>query len=281
MADQLRWDYLSCYGHPHLKTPNLDGLAKKGVMFESAYVQAPVCGPSRASYYTGRTVFSHGSTWNQVPLPIGELTIGDYLRQSGIRTGVVGKTHMRPDTDGMNRLGISKNTEIGLIVSEPGFDPYERDDGLHPNNQIKNSEKKLSYNEWLNKLGYDGDNPWDSWANSTEGDKGEILSGWRLRNSNKPARIPEKHSETAFMTNRAMEFIDESNDKPWFLHLSYINHTGLIWHQRRIIICFPLTSFTLFKELMQKKKSIILFIKLLWKIVFQKHFLEMKFVTLY
>ena len=48
MADQLRWDYLSCYGHPHLKTPNIDSLAKKGVMFESAYVQAPVCGPSRA-----------------------------------------------------------------------------------------------------------------------------------------------------------------------------------------------------------------------------------------
>ena len=222
MADQLRWDYLSCYGHPHLKTPNIDSLAKKGVMFDSAYVQAPVCGPSRASYYTGRTVFSHGSTWNQVPLPIGELTIGDYLRQSGIRTGVVGKTHMRPDTEGMNRLGISKNTEIGLIVSEPGFDPYERDDGLHPNNQIKNSSKKLSYNQWLNKLGYDGENPWDSWANSSEGKNGEILSGWRLRNSNKPARIPEKHSETAFMTNRAIEFIEESNDIPWFLHLSYI-----------------------------------------------------------
>ena len=38
MADQLRWDYLSCYGHPHLKTPHLDNLAKKGVIFESAYV---------------------------------------------------------------------------------------------------------------------------------------------------------------------------------------------------------------------------------------------------
>ena len=143
MADQLRWDYLSCYGHPHLKTPNIDSLAKKGVLFNSAYVQAPVCGPSRASYYTGRTVFSHGSTWNQVPLPIGELTIGDYLRQDGIRTGVVGKTHMRPDTEGMTRLGISKKTEIGLIISEPGFEPYERDDGLHPNNHIKNSEKKI------------------------------------------------------------------------------------------------------------------------------------------
>ena len=67
MADQLRWDYLSCYGHPHLKTPHLDSLAKKGVMFESAYVQAPVCGPSRASYYTGRTVLvmaPHGTKYH-------------------------------------------------------------------------------------------------------------------------------------------------------------------------------------------------------------------------
>ena len=110
MTDQLRWYYLSCYGHPHLKTPNIDGLAKKGVLFESAYVQSPVCGPSRASYYTGRTVFSHGSTWNQVPLPIGELTIGDYLRKSGIRTGIVGKTHMKPDAEGVASY-LAKNAE--------------------------------------------------------------------------------------------------------------------------------------------------------------------------
>ena len=43
MADQLRWDYLSCYGHPYLETPNIDNLAKKGVLFDSAYVQSPVC----------------------------------------------------------------------------------------------------------------------------------------------------------------------------------------------------------------------------------------------
>jgi len=222
MADQLRWDYLSCYGHPHLNTPNIDRLANQGVLFESAFVQSPVCGPSRASFYTGRTVFSHGSTWNQVPLPIGELTMGDYLRQVGIKTAVVGKTHMKPDTEGMERLGITKETEIGLIVSEPGFDPYERDDGLHPNKQIINYKNPLSYNQWLNSLGYEGENPWDSWANSSEGKNGEILSGWKLRNSNKPARVAEKHSETAYMTNRAIDFVKENNEKSWFLHLSFI-----------------------------------------------------------
>ena len=56
MCDQLRWDYLSCYGHPHLETPNIDRLAARGVRFDRAYVQSPVCGPSRMSTYTGRYV---------------------------------------------------------------------------------------------------------------------------------------------------------------------------------------------------------------------------------
>ena len=154
MADQLRWDYLSCYGHPTLKTPNIDKLASKGTLFNSAYVQSPVCGPSRASIYTGRTVFSHGSTWNQVPLPIGEYTVGDYLRPYGVKCAVVGKTHMKPDLTGMKRLGISKKENIGLIISEPGFDPYERDDGLHPKEVLKKRIKPLNYNQFLNKNGY-------------------------------------------------------------------------------------------------------------------------------
>lgn len=63
MCDQLRWDYLSCYGHPHLKTPHIDRLAARGVRFDRAYVQSPVCGASRMSTYTGRYVHSHGASW--------------------------------------------------------------------------------------------------------------------------------------------------------------------------------------------------------------------------
>jgi len=222
MADQLRWDYLSCTGHPFLKTPNIDAIAAKGVRFDAAYVQSPVCGPSRASFYTGRTTFSHGSTWNRVPLPIGELTVSDYLAPAGVRTAVVGKTHMMPDNDGMARMGLNKETQIGMVLSEPGFEPFERDDGLHPDKALQRRGGKLAYNDWLRELGYDGDNPWNSWANSAEGPDGEILSGWHLRNSHLPARIAEEHSETAYMTDRAMEFITETGDIPWCLHLSYI-----------------------------------------------------------
>jgi arylsulfatase A-like enzyme len=95
MCDQLRYDYLSCYGHPHLDTPNIDSLARRGVRFTRAYVQSPVCGPSRMSYYTGRYMRSHGANWNQFPLRVGEPTLGDALKEIGVRNVLVGKTHMR------------------------------------------------------------------------------------------------------------------------------------------------------------------------------------------
>lgn len=75
---------------------------------------------------------------------------------------------------------------------------------------------------YLRAKGYDGHNPGHSHANSVEGPDGEVLSGWQFRNSNKPARVAEEHSETAYMTEKALQFIESQGDEPWFLHLSYI-----------------------------------------------------------
>ena len=86
MYDQLRYDYLSCAGHSHLQTPHMDRLATRGLRFTNAYVQSPVCGASRMSFYTGRYVQSHGASWNGIPLKVGEMTLGDYLRPLGLRT---------------------------------------------------------------------------------------------------------------------------------------------------------------------------------------------------
>ena len=97
MCDQLRADYLGCTGHPSIQTPSIDAMARRGVSFSNAFCQAPVCGPSRMSFYTGRYMASHGSTYNGVPLSIGEKTLGDYLRPLGFKTGLIGKTHMTPD----------------------------------------------------------------------------------------------------------------------------------------------------------------------------------------
>ena len=219
MCDQLRADHLSCFGHPRLHTPNLDRLAARGVIFDRAYVNSPVCGPSRMSYYTGRYVHSHGASWNFVPLKAGEMTIGDHLRPLGVRSVLVGKTHMRADLAGMSRLGIDPQSQIGVRIAECGFDPYERDDGIHP---YSGHDPDPSYSDYLRRNGFDGDNPWETWANSTEDEDGTLRSGWFLKYSNRPARIPDEHSETPYITRRAMDFIREAGEQPWCLHLSYI-----------------------------------------------------------
>jgi arylsulfatase A-like enzyme len=219
MADQLRWDYLSCYGHPHLKTPHLDGLAARGVRFNKAYVQSPICGPSRMSFYTGRYVRSHGATWNGFPLRVGEPTLGDHLREIGAECVLVGKTHMIPDTEGMKRLGIEPESMIGVHTAECGFTPFERDDGMHPEGYY---DINPNYDQYLRDQGLGGDNPWEEWANSAEDEDGALLSGWLMENSDKPARVPEEHSETPYMTTRGIEFMEQAGDKPWLCHLSYI-----------------------------------------------------------
>ncbi len=217
MCDQLRYDYLSCYGHKHLETPNIDRLAEMGVRFEHAYVQAPQCGPSRASIYTGRYMTSHGSNWNRIPLRPSEKTLGDYLKPLGYRTAVVGKTHMRPDLESYERLKLDLTDPDLELAIHAGFEPYERDDGL---NAI--ASDTLAYNKMLKEKGYGTGNPWQENANSVVDESGHVKSGWLLKNAHLPANIKEEDSETGYMTNRAMQFIDEAGGEPWCLHLSYI-----------------------------------------------------------
>jgi len=219
MCDQLRFDYLSSYGHPYLHTPNIDGLAKRGVRFTRAYVQSPVCGPSRMSFYTGRYMRSHGANWNRFPLRVGEPTLGDHLAELGVSNVLVGKTHMAADTEGMRRLGIDPGTSLGVKISECGFEPFERDDGLNPD-----PAPRVPYDDYLRAQGFGGKNPWERWANSAEAPDGTLLNGWLLEHADKPARVPQEHSETPYMTRRAMAFIDQAaaDGRPWCLHLSYI-----------------------------------------------------------
>ncbi len=219
MCDQLRWDYLSCYGHPHLHTPHIDRLASQGVRFDRAYVQSPICGPSRMSFYTGRYVIAHGSTWNGYPLRVGELTLGDHLRPLGVDTVLVGKTHMKADQEGMARYGIQPGTVIGARLAECGFDVFERDDGLHPDGDYDPSPR---YNDYLRGKGYDGANPWNTVANGVDSGH-EIGLGWFLKYSNRPARVAEADSETPYLTRRFMDFVEQrETDVPWLCHLSFI-----------------------------------------------------------
>ena len=222
MYDQLRYDYMSCAGHPHLHTPNFDRVAAMGVRFTNAYCQSPVCGASRMSFYTGRYASSHGAQWNGYPLRVGEHTMGDHLRREGMDCWLIGKTHMKADAEGMARLGLSQDTIIGARQAECGFDTWIRDDGLWgegPDGFY--DEKRSPYNEYLKSKGYPSENGWADHANAGIGDDGNAASGWMFENADKPANIREEDSETPWLTARTIEFIDQAED-PWCAHVSFI-----------------------------------------------------------
>ncbi len=94
MFDQLRWDYLSCYGHPHLETPNIDRLASEGLLFQHAYLTTNSCSPSRSSILTGKYPHNTGAEQLHWPLPEQSQTFAQALRKHGYYTAAAGKWHL-------------------------------------------------------------------------------------------------------------------------------------------------------------------------------------------
>lgn len=98
LCDDLGYGDLGCYGHPIIRTPNLDRLAAEGMRLTDCYAAAPVCSPSRAGMFTGRTPYRSGIfDWipDQSPMHLraSEITIATLLRRAGYATCFSGKWH--------------------------------------------------------------------------------------------------------------------------------------------------------------------------------------------
>jgi choline-sulfatase len=93
MADQHKPDCLGIAGHPVVKTPNLDALARSGTRFSSAYCANPVCTPSRASILTGLYTHHHHAYNNATPWPFQHKTIANYFSSAGYMSALIGKMH--------------------------------------------------------------------------------------------------------------------------------------------------------------------------------------------
>ncbi len=115
LADDLGYGDLGCYGHPTIRTPELDRMAAQGLRFTQFYAAAPVCTPSRAALLTGRLPVRSGMTRVLFPdskggLPASEVTLAAALRRLGYRTALIGKWHLghlppyRPLRHGFDRF---------------------------------------------------------------------------------------------------------------------------------------------------------------------------------
>ena len=139
MVDDQRFDQLSYMGHPYLNTPNIDRLAAEGARFSRAYVNTPLCGPSRGSLFTGRLAGMHRIV-NHVVWP-GRYPKGDFMpgvmKEAGYATAIIGKW-------GMGTRGDPR----------PEFDKWFVDEGLQYPDSLQDRvtqrrERREYYDEHL------------------------------------------------------------------------------------------------------------------------------------
>jgi arylsulfatase len=121
MTDQQRYDCVGANGNATIRTPHLDQLAGESANFASCFVQAPVCVPSRQTFFTGRYPHSHRNRVNYTPLEPSETLMQAYLRDAGYATGFVGKLHYWPPT---REFALSTGFDRGLIHDAGPLDEY-------------------------------------------------------------------------------------------------------------------------------------------------------------
>ncbi|HOU15278.1 MAG TPA: sulfatase-like hydrolase/transferase [Anaerolineae bacterium] len=94
LTDTQATNVIGAYGHPELRTPNIDRLAETGIKFERAYTTCPVCTPARAGLFTGIYPHTAGAWTNNLPLGDNIKTLGQRFRDAGYATAYVGKWHL-------------------------------------------------------------------------------------------------------------------------------------------------------------------------------------------
>jgi len=94
IADDMAWDDCGAYGHPTIRTPNIDRLARQGMRFDQAFLTTSSCSPSRSSLITGQYPHSTDAEQLHWPLPTEQVTFVEKLRQAGYWTGQAGKWHL-------------------------------------------------------------------------------------------------------------------------------------------------------------------------------------------
>jgi len=149
LADDLGYGDLACYGHPEIRTPNLDALAAQGVRLTQCYSAGAVCSPSRAALLTGRTPYRTGVfTWigvgSEVHLPASETTIAELLKQAGYATCHVGKWHLNGKFNSAEQPQPSDHGYDWWMATQNNAAPSQKD----PENFVRNGKALGKLEGW-------------------------------------------------------------------------------------------------------------------------------------
>ncbi len=180
-TDEHHYNTLGCYGGSIVKTPNIDWLADNGALCNRFYATTPVCSPSRAAFVSGRYPQNTPVVQNNIPLAGDTLTFAGFLKSKGYATGFAGKWHL----DGNGK---------------PQWEP----------------ERKFGFddNRFMFNRGH-----WKKFTDTKEGPQVGSLD----RKGNPSYGVndaDEKSFATDWLTDKALDFINEHKDGPFCYMLS-------------------------------------------------------------
>ncbi len=189
-TDQQRFDSLGCYGNELVKTPNIDKLAERGVLFENCFSQSPVCTPSRASFLTGRYPRTTRCRQNGQAIPKDEKLITKLLADAGYICGLSGKLHISPC-----------HPSVAPIKENRIDDGYAQ---FHWSHHATPEWPTNEYVQWLQE-------------------KGQKFKRENVEESNYVQYGPDaEYHQTTWCTEKAIQFIESNKDydRPWLFSVN-------------------------------------------------------------
>ena len=212
-TDDQGYGDLGCFGSANIETPNIDRMAAEGIRFTSFYV-APFCGPSRAALMTGcypprlSLAFNHGPEARTGIHP-GEITVAEILQGQGYATMIIGKWHLGDHPKFLpTRHGFDKY--FGLPYSNDMW-PY------HPKMPPTKNEhpRMIAARKRAEMTGYAGQGsyypPGGGFPQPLP-----LMSGEEILELN-----PDQTKLTTLYTEKALEFITQNKDRPFFLYMPH------------------------------------------------------------